>query len=505
MTSHNVRLEPSSSTKIPAMTHALKLVTSVQAFSAVILILSATMLAQSLPIQPCPSDALDATFQAADGPDNGYALAINLRNISGEPCSVDTHPGASGIPYKTPDGSTVKICWYRYYCEEGAQQPTTGRITLASGESVHQTRSWRTTPADGAAQCVSPPEMRWDDKGQYLGYGEYWLSSRSLLKPICSPMTITNYVSGQFLSETAAGVLTGSRLPVIHWANHEDTPKSREHIPLSVTVEDPAHVLSLDGHSCPRLIVRVRDATPSRGVSRSTRAVEVRTASCKVESEGDSGTRFILGFDASPAFGQDHEDNAEYTVDVSSLAEYKGQHILLPARDSLHISMVNGRFIRRNWGPLVEGVAVSLTLDKDTYELGSEIRLHIALENISSLGRIVAMDPYWDPPGVRAELQDPDGHSVRGDFGGWGGHGYCHTFLPGVVFPVELTLSQMRFRLDRPGVYRVVATWNPSRGDCGWGPSAGHFRVQSPPATFRLLNGHAATTPELPERASVGK
>jgi hypothetical protein len=45
-------------------------------WTPVLLIFSATLLAQPLPVQPCPSDALDATCQATDGPDHGYTLAF---------------------------------------------------------------------------------------------------------------------------------------------------------------------------------------------------------------------------------------------------------------------------------------------------------------------------------------------------------------------------------------------------------------------------------------------
>src|SRR5262249_29163790 len=42
--------------------------------------------------------------------------------------------------------------------------------------------------------------------------------------------------------------------------------------------------------------------------------------------------------------------------------------------------------------------------------------------------------------------------------------------MPGLVFPIELTLSQMGFRPDRPGIYKVVVTWTPSRTSrCGMG------------------------------------
>jgi len=153
--------------------------------------------------------------------------------------------------------------------------------------------------------------------------------------------------------------------------------------------------------------------------------------------------------------------------------------------------MVDGKFIKRNWGPSVEGVAVSLTLDKDVYQLGSDVPLHIAVENVSSPGSIFAMDPYYDPPGVSVELHDSNGNPIRTLGPGivWMGHGYCHHYLPGLVFPVELTLSQMGFRPDRPGVYKVVATWRPSMRGCRLRTATeDYLTVRSSPVVFRLLD-----------------
>src|ERR1700742_440333 len=103
-----------------------------------LLLLSANLSAQAGIMQPCESDALSVTFQAADGPDHSYTLAINKRNISAETCFVDSHPGGTGVsPDPAPDGSRVKTC---YYCEAGQQKPIPTRITLAPGDSVHETR-----------------------------------------------------------------------------------------------------------------------------------------------------------------------------------------------------------------------------------------------------------------------------------------------------------------------------------------------------------------------------
>jgi hypothetical protein len=451
--------------------------------------------AQPLAVQPCPFDALDATFQAVDGPDKNYTLALNLRNISGEKCWMGTYPGGTGMaPDPAPDGTWVKIC-YRS-CEQDDQEPSDARITLAPGEWVHQTRRWRTSPAEVAAKCVSLTDMGWDKTGDFNSY--YWLFSRSLLKPICSPLWTTDYAPGQFLPDTVTSLAPGSRVPVLHWANDESVSNTREHVPLRVTVEDPGHLLSFDERSCPRLFVRVRDATPSQGMSRATRVDEVHDVTCKMESAGASGMRFAIDFDASYALTRKNDaDKGEYTVDASSLAEIKGHYLLVSTTNDLHLSMVDGKFIRRNWDPPVEGVAVSLTLDKDVYDLGSEIPLHIALENFSSRTSIFAMDPYWDPPGAGVELQDSNGHPIPLAGGGWGGHGFCHHFLPGLVFPVELTLGQMGFRPDHPGIYKVIATWSPSRnGGCGWvAPApADHLAVRSFPVTFRLVA--KATKPE---------
>jgi len=337
--------------------------------------------------------------------------------------------------------------------------------------------------------------MSWDNTSERNSY--FWLFSRSLLKPICSPLLTTDYAAGEFLSDTVASLESGSRMPLIRWANDDNIVYTREHIPLRVSVDDSGHLLSLDERSCPRLFVRVRDATPGRvAFSRNTRVDEVQDVTCKMESAHAPHTRFIMDFDASYSLTRKNDRNmGEYTLEISSLAKLKARHLLVGSTNGLHLSMVAGKFIRRNWGSPVEGIAVSLTLDKDVYDLGSDVPLHIALENVDSPATIAAMDPYYDPPGAGVELQDSNGHPIPvrpGAGAGWMGHGLCHHFLPGLVFSVELTLSQMGFRPDRPGVYKVVATWSPSVNGVCWGTPGRSITVRSSPVTFRLVDHPSA-------------
>src|SRR5262249_8459952 len=147
-----------------------------------LLTLSGALWAQSPYVPPCPSAALDATFQAVDGPDHSYTLAINLRNISVETCFVDTDPQGGVVIAGRPEVRLpFGIC---HYCERGSQRPSVTEINLALGESVHQTRSWRTAPVDPAKKCVSPTRMSWAVRYNLHSY--FWLFSPSLLRPICS-------------------------------------------------------------------------------------------------------------------------------------------------------------------------------------------------------------------------------------------------------------------------------------------------------------------------------
>jgi hypothetical protein len=459
-----------------------------------LLMLPAALQAEPLPVQPCSSDALSATFQAMEGPGHRYTLAINLQNISGETCWVDNYPGGTGMaPDPTPDGTWIQIC---YYCEQDSKRPPEARLTLRPGESVHQTRSWKTY-SGGVTKCASPTEMSWDKNGESNSH--FWLFSRSLLKPICSAVVTTNYAAGKFLTNTLTGPAFRSRTPNVRWANDETAPYSREHVPLRVTVEDRGNVLIVDEHFCPLLFLRTRDATPSRGAFyRSTRVDELQGAVCKAEAVGTAGRRFTVDFEANDALIRKNDENkGEYTLDVSSLAETGGRYFLVAGTEPLRLSMVNGKFISRNWGPAVQGVAVSLTLDKDVYSLGSDIPLHIAVENADSHETIAAMDPYFDPPGVAVELQDQAGHSIPfGEGAMWMGHGFCHHFPRGLVFPIELMLSQMGIRPDHPGVYTVIAVWRPMIGDyCGSpgtiepsDPAIQNLTVKSYPVTLKVVD-----------------
>jgi hypothetical protein len=452
----------------------------------VLLTLSGTLFAQSQYVPPCASAALDATVQGVERPDHTYTLAINLRNISVETCSLDTDAQGTSVSNGPGGQLAVKIC---HNCEQSYQRPLVMQIKLAPGESVHQTRNWSTAPAYPVKKCVAPTQMTWSMRNLFHGY--FQLESPALLKPICSQLVTTDYSEGRFLPEENTWPPAGWRAPVIHWANGEEVSYSREHMPLRVSVDDPDRVLSRDEHSCPRLFIRVRDANASRDAYRVTRIDEVKAA-CHEEPSG----ALTIDFDAGFAFN--HSDEVgEYTLDVSSLAESEGHYHLVNTTDRLQLSFVDGKPMRRNWNQPTEGLAVSLTADSDLYDVGGVVPLHIAVENFDSRKEIAVTEiiPLWGQGNtdVSLELQTPGGPQVI-RLAALDQH--CrHYLMPGLVYPVELPLSGPSFS---PGIYQAVAVWKPSRnGSCGEPHPADYFTVRSRPVVFRIIEPrHPGNLPE---------
>lgn len=256
-------------------------------------------------------------------------------------------------------------------------------------------------------------------------------------------------------------------------------------------VEDANHKLLLDEHACPRIFVRVPHVNKISAMpTRVTYCDEVRNATCKVESGGrGKHSVFVMDFDPGYALTHDPKKDEEFTLNVSALTELQGRYNLVGTTTDLHLSMINGKFIKRNWGPNDEGRSVALNLDRDTYEVGSEILLRIALENVSSPSLItspVGMLPEY----IWVQVLDSKGLPVRPNEVPWAGNGSaCGVFIQGQVQPVELKLSQWGFQLKQPGPYEAVVTWSAFRNvTCGLGFSSDtRIQVKSTPVPFRLV------------------
>jgi hypothetical protein len=110
-------------------------------------------------------------------------------------------------------------------------------------------------------------------------------------------------------------------------------------------------------------------------------------------------------------------------------------------------------------------------LDKDTYQLGEDVPLHIAIENFDAPVPIYAIDPVWDPYlAIGIEVRDATGQLLLDNERSSSevlrtGHGRGPVPYPaGKVVTIERMLASQGWLPNRPGVYTLVVTWCPLDG-----------------------------------------
>jgi len=105
-------------------------------------------------------------------------------------------------------------------------------------------------------------------------------------------------------------------------------------------------------------------------------------------------------------------------------------------------------------------------------------------------------------------LHDASDHPVQpNDLTLWTGHGFSTHYPVGLVYPIELTLKQMGYRIERTGVYKAIAVWGAGKNaDCFGGPrlqsseeAVGRVTVKSPAVTFRVVEH---TSPRVAKTAA---
>ena len=169
----------------------------------------------------------------------------------------------------------------------------------------------------------------------------------------------------------------------------------------------------------------------------------------------------------------------------------------------LRIQLGDPSNISRKWGPRVKGIAADITLDKDTFRVGEDVPLHLAVENFDAPVPLYSWDPVWDPCMVIGlEVEDRDGHVLTvsqrlPQLSVCTGHGFGpRPVAQGKVISLERTLGREGWLPNQPGTYTVVITWAPCFDPRNQASSAGRpadlkpYAVVRATATLRIaVNG----------------
>jgi hypothetical protein len=119
----------------------------------------------------------------------------------------------------------------------------------------------------------------------------------------------------------------------------------------------------------------------------------------------------------------------------------------------------------RNW-TRSKGLAADILLDRDTYAIGEDIPLHLAIANFDATAPIFSWDPDWDPCiSVGIQVLDTAGNPLSPqdritDFNNCSGHGFGpRPFEKGKILSLEWKLKAMGWLPNHPGTYTIVLSW----------------------------------------------
>lgn len=410
----------------------------------------------------CKAAALDIRPEFFNGPGDYFTVALNLRKISEEACIPD-------LPLYPPqftatEAQPVKPFRVCDACEDhlpNGQVRWEPPLLLSPGEIGHQTYRWKTAPENTAVAC---------QRLSALGGPALLIVAPTLLVRVCSDIEVSRYNPGIFPGlpgKSGENPREAGDPEALVLSTSKRTYYQGEEFSLHVSLAFPRGGSPTD-EECPMLFLWKRSAD---GTTRLDEAHPAGFRGCKsllfgAKRDSDWETGFELYSGSGGAWSGIGTQSFELLEIVGST---EGAGIQFARSNELKVRIEDPSLIPRKWGPKINGVRVDLTLDKDTYQVGEDVPLHIATENLDAPAPIYATDPTWDPPAVGVEVRNSGGQllaqSERSWPAAWTGHGRGPVlYPPGKLVPIELSLKSMGWLPNHPGTYTVIVTWVTSTG-----------------------------------------
>ncbi|MGA2135997.1 MAG: hypothetical protein ABSH50_27220 [Bryobacteraceae bacterium] len=395
----------------------------------------------------CTQADFDSDVQFLNGPGDYFAVVVEKRNISSHPCVFDGPMyGPTFYPDRVPGNPPFALC---YDCENrlpNGQSPPNPPLTLELGQVARQAFRWRTTPPNETVRCLQPGWMS----------GPILLVAPSLLKRICSDIDV-----GRF--SLAAD---GERIPGFELTSDRTKYYEGERFSVRVTPIRPGTGAPPNAESCPTLYLRERSPD---GTTRIDEVQPLAFKGCRNRALGHNPGDWQSGFELDSGANSRWMGPGEHALEVLQLMGSRDDALIRFASSNiLRIQLADPSAIPRKWGPRVNGVAADITLDKETFRLGEDVPLHLAVENFDAEVPVYSWDPLWDPcMVVGLEVHDASGNPlpVNERFPSWSVcmvHGFGpRPYAKGIVVTLERTLGGEGWLPNHGGTYTVVVTWAP--------------------------------------------
>ncbi len=432
-----------------------------------------------------------------------FTVAFNMRNISESPCVPQPAIGFPMYhPTQDPQVKPFELCMD---CEDRLPDGTyrvRAPVVLNPGEIAHLTFRWNTVPSDEKVRCARLDAV----------FAPVLVVAPTLFDPVCSEIAVSRTYVGAYVppvssDQALADEVQSRELFILSAAK----PRyyAEERFTLKVGLREPGSE-SPSGEECPTLFLRERSPDGN------TRFDEVKPSgfkTCKSFWLGSNRSAdWQSGFEVDAGVGSRWSGLGEHSFELFQFVRpIDGDKIQFIRSNKLAVQIDDPALIARKWVGKAKGLGVDVSLDKDTYQIGEDVPLHIAIENFNAPVPIYATDPLWDPDmAIGIEVRDATGRLLPENEKYpitkiWTGHGLGpRLFPPGKLVPIERSLASQHWLPNRSGAYTVVVTWCPverSNQEPRSGlPRKGDFKAYATVqagATFRIV-GELPPTPAEP-------
>jgi len=403
----------------------------------------------------CTLADFDTTIRFVNGPGDYFTLVFDKLNISMVTCVFDgAMYGPSLVPVAVEGHKQVDIC---YDCENRLPNgfyPIIPPLRVPPETVVRQTFRWKTVRHD-SEPCV---HLEWLAN-------PILLVTPSLFEPVCSDVEVSRFslvdpkVSADMQSEKNPG-----KLFRLGGVKAEYYPTERFSLHVSLAHSDSTG--SVNDKRCPTLYLRERSPD---GATRIDEVTPLSFVGCEFHALGHAIGDWQSGFDLDSGSTSRWEGVGEHEMQIFQLASsLDAPTIRFNSSNVLKLKIIDSITAPRTWGPKVAGIAADITLDKETYQVGEDVPLHIAIEDFDAGLPLYVVDPVWDPCEVIGlQVQDATARTlpVNERYPHWSictGHGFGPRPFPvRKVIAIEKSLGAEGWLPNHPGTYTVVVEWAP--------------------------------------------
>jgi hypothetical protein len=396
--------------------------------------------------------------------------------------------GPTFYPDRMPGDRPFALC---YDCENrlpNGTYPVIPPLTVDPGQVVRQTFRWKTTPPNEATRCL---EANWMS-------GPVLLVAPSLIKQICSDIEVSRFslVPTSDAASTEAQTNDVPRIRELKISSDKGTYYVGQSFSLRVVAREDSNQAPAKRDSCPVLYLRQRSPN---GVTRMDEVQPLAFKGCSRIVLGHEPGDWQSGFDLDSGANSKWEGVGDHEFEVfQSSGSTDDAKVHFVSSNILRIQIADPSLIQRRW-ERAKGIGADITLDRETYRLGEDVPLHLAIQDFDADVTLYTWDPLWDPcVVVGIEVQDAAGHPLPlnerfPDSSICTGHGFGpRPFPKGKVVPIERELRAEGWLPNHPGTYTIVLTWSPCSGwrketPTGWQADLKPYAVVHAKATINIL------------------